>query len=87
MKITRSMNIDVEVTPEELGRLFIEMDSDAQTRFFVAAAAHAKTAWRRSIDLEAQAIEIGHHLATCSCSTDDARELVESIAYGLAHEA
>lgn len=82
--ISKTVTVDVELSAADLGRLFIELDSDAQTQFFVAAADHARATWPRGErDLESQGYQIGLHLRTCECSSESARALVEHIASGM----
>ncbi len=84
MKVNVTISREIELTPADLGQAFIEMDSDSQTTFFVAAAKHASENWdRNERALEAQGYEIGRHLRTCKCSSEAARNLVEMIAYGM----
>ena len=82
------MYAEDQMTPSQLGRIFIDLDSDQQTEFFVAAAEHAKSTWTRGErDCESQGYEIGRHLRTCECSSELARNLVEHIAYGMQVES
>lgn len=82
MKLKTTQVIEVDITPELLGQLFADMDDDAQCRFFVAAAEVASK-WRG--DWTSQFYAVGGHLRNCSCSSEEARDLVRTIAYGLEH--
>lgn len=88
-KDPRSVEVTVKVrlTPEQLGAMFAEMNDDEQARVFVAAAAAAQL-WeldKYSIGIDGQWQAIGCHLKSCKCSTEEARDMVRNIAYGLEH--
>jgi hypothetical protein len=57
---------------------FCKMDDDQQAQFFVEVA-RIMDAWG-SGKRDSQAWHIGNHLATCACSTEEAREFVRMIA-------
>jgi TorA maturation chaperone TorD len=82
MKLKTTQVVEVDITPELLGQLFADMDDDAQCKFFVAAA---EVASKWEANWEGQFYAVGGHLRNCSCSTEDARDLVRSIARGLEH--
>jgi hypothetical protein len=73
------------LTPQQLAECFCEMYDEEQAQFFIEVAAIAKT-WEegRSPCLWVDQWElVGKHLRTCSCSTDEARDLVISLARGV----
>lgn len=82
MKLKVNQVVEVDITPELLGKLFADMDDDAQCRFFVAAA---EVASKWPGDWKGQFYAVGGHLRSCECSSEDARDLVRIIAYGMEH--
>lgn len=78
IKIVTEVELDIEVA----AKWFAGLNDDEQSKFFVAVA--------KAIDLphfqaETQWLAIGNHLATCECSTEDAREMIRGIVYGMDH--
>lgn len=73
------VNIDIEL----LAKLFSALDDDAQCRFFVEVAKCAEQ-WS-SADPDYQWVTVGAHLRNCKCSTEAARNIISSIAYGMEH--
>jgi hypothetical protein len=67
--------------PEALAEEFCKLDDDTQAQFFVHVAKIMAT-WDGfgSASAYMQASFIGRRLATCECSTEEARELVRNIA-------
>lgn len=75
--------VEADLTIDEAAEWFAALDDDHQSKFFVAVASiAAKTYENRA---ESQWLAIGNHLATCECSTEEARELIRSILYGMEH--
>jgi hypothetical protein len=72
-----NVTVDVPLTLDQLAGLFIELDDDSQTQFFVKVAALMQS-WTPH-ERNMQAFHIGRHLRDCKCSTADARELVAEI--------
>lgn len=66
---------------EALAEEFCKLDDDTQAKFFVHVARIMST-WDGfgSASAYMQASFIGRHLATCECSTEEARELIRNIA-------
>lgn len=60
-----------------LADTFCRMDDDQQAKFFVEVAKQMSR-WTTS-QASSQAWHIGRHLATCACSTPEARELLHDI--------
>jgi hypothetical protein len=84
VKVTTQVTTEIDLTPELLGQWFASMDDESQTQFFVAAAKTASQ-WPKAFGgWSYQFYAVGSHLRNCECSTDEARELVESLANGLA---
>lgn len=71
----------IEMTPRVLAEAFAEMSDEGQAQFFIEVADVAR-GW--GVHPHAQWYLAGRHLATCKCSTDEARELVATIARGAA---
>ena len=78
MKLT----VDMTLTPRQLAEVWCEMNDEDQAQFFIEAAAIIRT-WPDIMGRQLQAMEVGKHLAECSCSNDDARELVRDIVAGM----
>jgi len=75
--------VETLASPESLAEQFCELDDDAQAQFFVHVARIAATWPPTQFAADAagwQAGEIGKHLKTCSCSTEEARDFVRNIA-------
>jgi hypothetical protein len=78
--------LDVKLTPKQLAEAFCEMNDEDQAQFFIECAAIAAT-WKvdpreMSGGPGMQWWSAGRHLATCDCSTHEAREMVRDIADG-----
>lgn len=72
---------DVEV--RAVAARFCRMDDDSQARVFVEVARIMNT-WRGGTHM--QVYSIGRHLATCECSTPEARDLVRDLAAAIDHQ-
>lgn len=79
-KVMIEINSKVEVDIDVLAKCFCGLDDDQQCQFFVKVAEEAKT-WKQH--QEYQWILVGGHLRNCKRSSNEARELIESIYYGL----
>lgn len=77
MKISTTVTTEIDLDVQTAAEWFSGLDDDQQTQFFVAVAEIAKS-WPGSADT--QWYSIGGHLRSCDCSTDDAREMIRSIA-------
>lgn len=73
MKLT----LDLKLTPLQIAQAFCDLDDDDQAQMFIEAARIAR-GWDEPQTV--QWYRVGRHLATCSCSTWEARELVRNIA-------
>lgn len=69
---------DVTLTPAQLAAIWCELDDDAQAQFFIEAA-HLAAKWG-PLARDTQARAIGAHLRTCTCSNDETRRFVMTIA-------
>jgi hypothetical protein len=82
--------VDTLTTPEALAEEFCKLDDDTQAKFFVHVAQIMST-WPPTAYLgpaaPAQAMFIGRHLATCECSTEQARALIRNIAEAMDNAA
>jgi hypothetical protein len=58
------------------------LDADLQARFLSAVA---KEMNKDGLDLHARTYTLGGHLRHCGCATEDARELVRTLAYWTEH--
>lgn len=63
---------------QPLAEMFCTLDDDEQAKFFVAVAAEMAS-WGFTKQCN-QTYFIGRHLATCECSTEEARRFVISLA-------
>ncbi len=82
MKI--QMEMEVDLTPEQLGELWANLNDDAQARFFVSAAKIIDS-WENPIINQMHAV--GRHLVDCTCSTEGAREIILNIVDGMKYES
>lgn len=76
------VSVNVQLTPRELAEFFCSMDDEKQAQFFIEAASIAAK-WEtneQGLGADWQWYSVGRHLRTCSCSTEEARDLVKSIA-------
>lgn len=80
-KIKAQVEIDLSIVNG--AAWFAELNDDEQAQFFVHVAAIAAETYEGSP--ESQWIRIGDHLATCKCSSEQGRELIRSIHYGMEH--
>jgi hypothetical protein len=79
IETTTKINIDLKPAAE----WFANLSDEQQADFFVEVAKASKV-WECQGRWATQYWLVGRHLRDCSCSTDDARELVEEMARGLA---
>lgn len=79
--VTIKSEATVEVSVRLLAEIFCGLDDEAQAQFFIEAAA-VSAEWRTTGGLGAdwQWYTVGRHLKTCSCSTEEARDMVREIA-------
>lgn len=75
-----SVTVSVELSVEQIAAAFAELNDDEQARVIVEVARIAGSWTNTNLD---QWYAVGRHLRTCSCSSEDARELVRRIALGL----
>jgi len=75
------IDIDIKITPVQLAEAFCEMYDEDQAQFFIECARIAST-WKVPPTIF-QWHSVGRHLKTCSCSNDDARDMVREIAQGI----
>lgn len=81
------VEVPVEMTPRLVAEAFAEMNDEQQAQVFIEVAAIAAGWATESPCLTApQWWMVGRHLRTCSCSTDEARQLVRDIAQGIGPE-
>lgn len=74
MKI--EMKSEVDVTPELMAKVFVNMDDDQQCKFFVEV--HRLASEFPLFDN--QWYFLGGHLRSCKCSNEGTREMIRSIA-------
>lgn len=73
------ITIDVVLTPQQIAAAFAGLSDDDQAQVFIEVARLAAEWPPGNLD---QWYAVGRHLATCKCSTDEARVLVQRIADG-----
>ena len=71
--------IELALTPKEAAEAFCNWNDEDQAQFFIEVAKLAEE-WPGISGM--QWFLVGRHLLQCTCSTDDARELVKAIAQG-----
>ena len=72
------LDVNIELTVEQLAAYFAALDDDAQAQFFVEAAKHFEAFPSPGFVFQAHAV--GRHLRDCECATPGGRRLVEEIA-------
>jgi hypothetical protein len=71
-----------ELTPEILAAAFCSMNDEEQADFFIHADRIARETWTDGLP-DSQWHYVGGHLKNCECSTEGARQMVESIHYAM----
>ncbi len=79
IKIETEIALDIDVA----AKWFAGLNDDEQSKFFVSVCANMQDV--SAAQRETQWFAIGNHLATCECSTEEAREMIRSIVYGIDH--
>lgn len=79
IKIETEITLDIATA----AKWFAGLNDDEQSKFFVAVCANMADVGH--FQSETQWIAIGNHLATCECSTEEAREMIRGIVYGMDH--
>jgi hypothetical protein len=69
-----------------LAESFCAMDDDCQAKFFVEVAAVMDGWPAQSHGRDQQCWYIGRHLATCTCSTEAARDVIRTIASAIGYD-
>jgi hypothetical protein len=75
------LTLDFKPTPAQIAEAFCEMNDEQQAQFFIEVA-RIGASWETPGNVM-QWFSVGRHLRDCACSTDQARELVRDIAYGV----
>jgi hypothetical protein len=65
-----------------VAKWFAHLDADLQTKILSAVA---KEMSKNGLDIHACLYVLGGHLRSCGCATEDARELVKTLAYWAEH--
>ena len=81
MKLT----VDLTLTPAQLAEQFCDYDDEAQAQFFIEIARIIKTCDNAGGTIHW--LSVGRHLSTCTCSTQDARDLVYEMARDISFRA
>lgn len=82
MKVEVTTKVQIDLTLELAAQFFAGLDDDQQCKFFVEVARIAKE-WKGGFGADHQWFAVGSHLRNCSCSTEEARVMIETIAHGL----
>ena len=77
------LEVEIKLTPRQLAEAFCDLDDEQQADFFIEAARIAAS-WRDGAVM--QWWYVGRHLRTCTCSTEEAREMVRELASALEFE-
>lgn len=80
VEVKRTETLTIGLDMATVAAWFCELDDEAQADFFIEVAKRAEDWATRP---EMQWIRVGAHLRTCACATDEARELIESLHYGV----
>ncbi len=75
-KITRTIRLDIPA----VATWFCALTDDQQARFFVVVAEQAKS-W--PLPQSYQRYQLGSHLRNCTCSSEEARDMIREIMNGL----
>jgi hypothetical protein len=73
-------NIELDLTVEMVADWFCDLSDEKQANFFIACGERAKS-FRGGSTMQWH--YIGRHLATCECSTFEARTMIEDIFNGM----
>jgi hypothetical protein len=73
----------ITLTPAQVAEAFCDLDDEGQAQVFIEVA-RVESAWPPGNFQQWQAV--GRHLRDCSCSSEEAREIVSGIAEGMAGE-
>jgi hypothetical protein len=80
VEVTKTETLTIGLDMATVAAWFCELDDEAQADFFVEVAKRAES-W--AVNPDGQWMRVGSHLRTCDCSTDEARELIRNLHYGL----
>lgn len=78
IKVTTEIELDIATA----AKWFASLDDDSMCRFLVAVAEEAK---KFDGSPDHQWYYLGGHLRNCTCSTDDARDMIRSWHYWMEH--
>jgi hypothetical protein len=79
-KIKATTTTEFDLSVETAAVWFADLGDEEQAQFFIEVAKVAET-WTHSA--MQQWYMVGRHLRTCSCSTPEARAMIEDIASGV----
>ena len=75
--------LEVKLTPAQVAEAFCELDDEQQTDVFIEVG---KIASKWVAGGSMQWFNLGRHLRDCSCSTWEARNIIEGIFGGMERE-
>ena len=87
------LTVTIREDPKMLAELFCQMTDDDQAQFFIEVAKVMST-WVEGLNhqtgsyqygMDWQMRRVAEHLVTCPCGTQEARELIKTLAEGLKH--
>ncbi len=81
--VQKTVTVEVEITPAELAEFFCALDDEQQAQFFVECDRIARSWVGTTAGHGHQWWLVGRHLATCTCSNDDARDMIRELAAGI----
>lgn len=76
------LEFEMKLTPRQVAEAFCDLDDEAQAQFFIEVAAIASD-WTGGLGQDWQWWKVGRHLRDCSCATEEARDVVRSMADGI----
>jgi len=79
---TITVTTEIELDIKTAAKWFANLDDDEMCRFLVAIAEESKSFTGHA---DNQWYYLGGHLKNCTCSTEDAREMVRAWAYWMEH--
>lgn len=82
LSIKATVTTEIELSIDAAAKWFAGLDDDQQAQFFVAVAEESK---RFPLPQGFQWYAVGGHLRNCTCSTDEARDMIRTIADGMEH--
>lgn len=84
-RTTITVTRDIELSIDEAAEWFSGISDDDMAQFFCKVAEHAKHWPAPSFGPDYMWYLVGQHLAKCSCSTEDGRNMIRYIFESMEH--